>query len=120
MAEGNAPRTISASATIYDVVRILYPFRKLLASDQKIDHTSLSLVTMANARKQIGALRPIAPAELLPLLNDAMAYAEAINNVAYNGGTVEAINAKAEIVNSRLAAISSEPGFMDKLVREGY
>ncbi len=120
MADGSAGRTVSSSATIYDVVRILYPFRKLLASGQAIDHTSLSLVTMQNARRQIEALRRIAPGELLPLLNDAMAYAEAINDVAYNGGTVEGINAKAEIFNSRVAAVSSESGFVDRLVREGY
>ncbi|HUO08376.1 MAG TPA: S16 family serine protease [Phycisphaerae bacterium] len=118
--DGTEPRTLTATATLYNLGSILHPYALLIRSGDPINKENLSYVTMSTARKRLAAIRAVTAPDLQPLVTDAAAYIEAVNNVAYNNGPISAINIRAETYQSQLRTYSTDPDFMDKLVRDGY
>ena len=120
IAEGKASKTLSANATLYRLSTAFFPFRKALYSGKKIDRNELPAYEAIIARKRLNALRPIADKNLLPLISDVLALIEAMDNFAANGSSGANLISRAESFDARVATMSSDRDFAEKIAREGY
>ena len=66
------------------------------------------------------ALRLIANKDLQPLLTDMSALIESIDGLAAKTVPMKTVIMRKENVDARFAALSSDPDFLGKLIREGY
>jgi hypothetical protein len=120
LCEGTAPKTLSANATIYQLTALMYPYRTLLASHKPIDRDSLPAYVTILTRKRIATLRPIAHKDLAALLVDVAAFIEAVDGLAGHTASASAVNAKAQNLDARFATLGGDPGFVERLIHEGY
>lgn len=120
--EQKAPKTLSVNGTLAQVFVLYHAHEKLLHSGKKIDRITLPSYVTIEARKRLNVLRPIAHAEVRPLVADIAAFIEAMDGWAErpSSSTAETMMAKAEKLDARFAALYHDPGFMEKLSREGY
>jgi hypothetical protein len=118
--EGTAPTTLSANATIYQLSSLFYPYRVLLASGKKLDRNSLPQHVTALARKRLATLRPIGHKDLQPVIKELSAFIEALDGAAGNMVSPTALIARARQMEAQFSALDSDPGFVERLVREGY
>lgn len=120
LVDGTAPKTLSASATIYQLSVIFHPYRVALSGDSPITRDTLPNYVTVLARKRMAALRLIANKDLQPLLTDMSALIESIDGLAAKTVPMKTVIMRKENVDARFAALSSDPDFLGKLIREGY
>jgi hypothetical protein len=120
LVDGTAPKTLSASATIYQLSVLFYPFRTILNSGEALDRGALPVYVTALARKRLTALRPIANKELGPLVNDIAAFIEALDGFASKTVPAKAALTRAQKLDADFAKLSADSDFVEKLVREAY
>jgi hypothetical protein len=118
--EGNAPKTLSANATIYQMSVLFYPFRKVLSSGDTLDRDALPAHVTALARKRLATLRPIANKTLAPIVSDIAAFIEALDGFARKTVDGKTLLLRWEKLDASFAKLNADPGFVEKLVREAY
>ena len=120
VADGSAPRTLSAAATTYRLSVILYPYRAVLSGSQPLDRASLPATLTVTSRNRLDALRPIADKHLSPLVIDVAAFVETLDEYVGGRATAVTLRGKAQAVENELDAISNDKDFIEKMVKEGY
>src|SRR5206468_160788 len=82
LADGTAPKVLSANATAYQLAVIYYPYTALLKDNKRLDRTALPKLITVAARKRMAALRPIAHKDFQPLLADVATFIDAMDDMA--------------------------------------
>lgn len=119
-ADGTASKTLSASATIYQLSVLFYPYREILKNGEVLDRNSLPTFVTVMARKRLTTLRPIANPDLQPAVTEIAAFIEAAENFTERGGSPAAVISHLQKVQERFALLDSDPAFLEKVIREGY
>ncbi len=120
---GTAPKTLSAAASVFQVSQVLAPFIPLLVEAELMDDVKVPTGMapgIAVARKRLTALRPIASTEVAPVITELAAFIQTVEDASNNKATPAALKARIEALSTRMAVLTQENDFFEKVIREGY
>lgn len=120
-ATGQVPRTLSLSASMYQVFLAAEPFRSAMWQARYLNRRALPEATVHQAQRDLRALRTKVDREALPLLNAMYSFIEASDRYAENQDATRKTGLKRahDQLNAELTKLNADERLMSQMLREG-
>jgi hypothetical protein len=119
-ATGDASKTLSINASLYEFSTAAYPYRAIFSQQDNMPRSFVPSAVTSAARKRINQLRPIANRAVQPLLTSFSHFVDVEEWVRTGSSTpTELANARDSVV-TELDNLQANPEIIEKLVREGF
>ena len=117
--QGTAPRTLSISASLYEVAHVLAPYADLLTIDDKTVGVTVPPTLRTASRRRLDALRPIVHKDLAAVVRDIGAFTEVADHVADRQTPVASLRPLLATLLRDLNTVTSDQHFIEQYLREG-
>jgi hypothetical protein len=117
--EGKTLKTLSLGASLYEVARVLYPYRELLTIDNKTVGVRVPQELRVTSRRRLDAIRPIIHKDFAPIVRDIGAFMEIADHVSDKQSPVSALRPPLATLLKDLDKVTTDQNFIEQALRDG-